>query len=302
MMESKERNVDITNRDKILFPNSGINKGQLIDYYRAIAPMMIKYSFDHPITLHRFPNGIDDKNFMQKNVSAHFPSWIPRVKVDKQGGQVEMAMINDSDTLTYLSNQGTIVFHSWLSKSKALHFPTRLVIDLDPSDNNFKMVVKAAKTIRKIYDELELPCYLMTTGSKGLHIITPLSGKESFVEVKNFAKTLCSYIAGLCPNETTVEVRKDKRLGRVFLDYLRNSYAQTAVAPYSVRAIDGAPVATPLFCEELDHKNMHSQYFNVNSLLKRIESVGDPWDGFNEQGFSVKKLFRKMETIIDNDV
>jgi bifunctional non-homologous end joining protein LigD len=294
--------VAITNEDKIMFPVSGITKGDLIKYYKEVSELMIKYSSSHPVTLHRFPNGISNKEFIQKNVSAHFPDWIPTVKVEKKGGFVEMAMINNEETLIYLTNQGSIVYHTWLSNQHKLHFPDRMIIDLDPAeDGHFKKVAKAARMIRKIYDDLELPCFLMTTGSKGLHIVTPLSEKAGYDEVKGFARALCQHVATLCPNDTTIEIRKDKRKGRVFLDYLRNAYAQTGVAPYSVRAIENAPVAVPLFCEELDNEKLHSQFYTIHNLAKRLDKKGDPWEGFDRLGFSISRLYKKLETLVEHE-
>jgi bifunctional non-homologous end joining protein LigD len=299
-MKAVTSDFSFTNTDKVLFPESGITKGEVLRYYQDISDLMIKYSSNHPVTLHRFPNGIGGKEFMQKNVSQHFPDWIPTVTVEKKGGHVEMAMLNDANTLLYLTNQGSIVYHTWLSSRGNLYSPDRMIIDLDPSeDGHFKIVADAARMIRRIYDELGLPCFLMTTGSKGLHVVTPLEGKEKFDEVKAFARSLCSHIARLCPKETTVEVRKEKRKGRVFLDYLRNAYAQTGVAPYSVRAIEKAPVATPLFCEELEDKKLYSQSFNISNLFRRLDRQGDPWEGFGKKAFSVTKLYDKLETAVE---
>lgn len=290
-----ETKVTISHSEKVWFPKSGITKGDIISYYREVSEFFIKYSCDHPVTLQRFPDGISSNSFFQKNLSNYFPDWIASTKVEKKNGEVEMAMINDVETLIYLTNQGTIVYHLGLSESSNSHNPDRMIIDLDPeNENDFEKVRKAAKKIRSIYEKLDLPCFLMVTGSKGIHMVTPLLGKESFDEVKEFAKKLCDHLAQQCPEETTTEIRKENRRGRVFLDYLRNAYAQTGVAPYSVRAFENAPVAIPLFCEELDDKKIHAQYFTIKNVARRLEKMGDPWENFYSSKKSIVNLADKL--------
>jgi len=291
--KAKNINIRISRSDKVLFPAIGLTKGQMIAYYQDVSGFFIRYSANHPVTLHRFPNGIEGKDIYQKNVPKYFPGWIPTVNAAKKSGFVRMAMINDVQTLTYLSNQAAIAYHLWLSGLADLHRPDRMIIDLDPPDQNFETVRAVAKKIRKIYDKLGLPCYLMTTGSKGLHIATPLKRQETFEEAKDFAKKIVEYIAGQCP-ETTLEIRKDNRKGRVFLDYLRNAYAQTAVAPYSLRALETAPVATPILYEELEKPGFHSQWFHISNIRQRLEK-GDPWEDFHLNAVSLKNLAEALD-------
>lgn len=291
----KSFNIRITRSDKVLFPSTGLTKGQVIAYYKDISKFFIRYSANHPVTLHRFPNGIETKDIYQKNIPEYFPDWIPTVEAAKKGGSVRMAMVNDVQTLSYLSNQATIVYHLWLSGIPDLHYPDRMILDLDPPDQNFEIVKAVAQKIRKVYDELGLPYYLMTTGSKGLHITTPLKRRQTFEEVKDFAKKVVGHIARQCP-ETTLEIRKENRKGRIFLDYLRNAYAQTAVAPYSLRAFGKAPVAAPIYAEELMKPGFHSQWFDINNIRQRLDQ-GDPWEDFHQKAISIRKPAEAFDTL-----
>lgn len=294
---SVKRRVSVSRENKILFPESGITKGDLIGYYQEISDVFVRHARNRPVSLHRFPSGIDGKDIFQKNIPGYFPGWIPVVETPKKNGSLKMTMINNRDTLVYLANQAAIVYHTWLSQGDNLHHPDRMIIDLDPEAGDFELAKKAALKLMDIYDALQLPCFLMLTGSKGLHIATPLAKKESFDEVKEFARELCQYMAAKCPQETTIEIRKEKRKGRVFLDYLRNAYAQTAVAPYSVRANEYAPVAAPIFCEELEQRDIGPRIFTIRNLRQRLDKKGDPWENFNKRGIILSKRRAKLMEI-----
>ncbi len=271
--------VKISHPDKILFPDAGITKSDLIDYSARIAPTMLPHLKDRPVSMQRFPNGIEKNGFFQKQASDYFPDWIRLADIDllQEEEDQQQVVVDNAATLVYLANQDAITLHAWLSKVDKLYYPDRMIFDLDPPDSDFGPVREAARELRQMLLEIGLVPFLMTTGSRGLHVVTPLDRSAEFDQVREFAKDLADVAASRRPDKLTTEVRKDARKGRLFLDYLRNSYAQTAVAPYSVRAKPGAPVATPLLWEELAESAMRSGRFTIRNIFDRLDRRGDPW-------------------------
>jgi len=290
----------ITHKDKVLFPGSGITKEELVRYYEKISNFILPYLKDRPLTMHRFPSGIDKKGFFQKNASDYFPDWIRTTKVKKKGGWVNHVICDTRETLVFLVNQGVITFHIPLSIVDNLEYPDKLIFDLDPPDDNFRLVVKAAKVLRNFLEnDLGLTTYVMTTGSKGLHIVVPLKATENFEETHDLAKKIAHYLADQNPKEFTTDLRKDQRKGRLFIDYLRNSYAQTAVSPFSIRALEGAPVATPLHWDELDALGLDSQAYNINSIFQRLEQIDNPWQDFKQHSKRISSAKNKLKNMGD---
>ncbi|MFT5753588.1 MAG: bifunctional non-homologous end joining protein LigD [Flavobacterium sp.] len=298
-MEINTREVIITNTEKVLFPNSGITKKDVILYYEKIADYMLPYMKNRPLTLQRFPKGINEIGFFQKNASDYFPEWILTKQVKKEGGWVNQVICNDKETLLYLVNQYVITFHLSLSRIDTIKYPDRLIFDLDPPEGNFKLAKDAANILRNfLEDDLELKTFLMTTGSKGLHVVVPLKRHEDFNEVHEFTKQIANYIANKYPNNYTTAIRKNQRKGRLYIDFLRNSYAQTSVAPYSLRAIENAPVETPLYWNELDDIKLNSQFFTINSIFKRLENISNPWFDFNDSAKSISHSKGKLKAFL----
>lgn len=297
-MKKRMKSVATSHSDKILFPASGITKGDLIRYYDKIANDMLPYLKGRPLTMHRFPDGILDEGFYQKNASDYFPNWIKTSKVKKEGGWVNYVICDNKETLVYLVAQGTITFHVTLSKTDKLDYPDKLIFDLDPSENNFKSVVKVAQILRRLLEkELELSTYVMLTGSDGLHLVIPLARAENFDEVRSFAKKVAGYLAAQYPKDITIEMRKNKRKGRLFLDYLRNSYAQTGVSPFSVRALEGAPVAVPIGWEELENGIPNSQAYNIHTIFDRLKEKVNPWKDFGKNAKILSDAKKKLEKL-----
>ncbi len=292
--------IKITHRDKLLFPDTAITKGNLVEYYEKIADHMLPFLKDRPLTLHRFPSGIIKDGFFQKNASAYFPNWIKTARVKKKNGWVNHVICNTADTLIYLVNQGAITFHITLSRINKLEFPDKLIFDLDPPKNNFDTVVEGARTLRELLENrLGMTTFLMTTGSKGLHVVIPLNCTENFNEVRNFAKKVGTYICFNDPGKYTIAMPKNQRKGRLFLDYMRNAYAQTGVCPFSVRAIEGAPVATPLHWEELNSSPLHAQTFTIHNVFKRLKEMENPWKHFAKHGKSIAYAKTKLEELLE---
>lgn len=287
--------IALSSQDKVLFPRSGISKGDLVDYYRRIAPTALPHFRDRPLSMHRFPDGIGKDGFFQKDVPDYFPDWIDRIELAKEGGTVTYAMANDAATLVYLANQGCITPHLALARADKPDHPDQLIFDLDPSGDDFARVQEAAGWVKALLDELELTSFVKTTGSKGLHVVVPLDRETPFDEARKVARAMAERLAEQHPEALTVEQRKDKRGGRVFLDYLRNAYGQTAVAPYAVRAIEGAPVATPLRWDEVGAGDLHPQKYTVANIFRRLAQIEDPWADIHRFRGSLGRVAERLK-------
>lgn len=291
------RTVELSHVDKVLFPEDGLTKGDLIEYYRKVSDAMLPHLRGRAVSMHRFPDGLDGDDFYQKETPDHFPDWIRTERVAKEGGTVRHVVCDDAATLVYLANQACITPHVWLSRVDRLRHPDRMVFDLDPSDGTVAEVRRAARRVREALEELELVPYLMTTGSRGFHVWVPLPRREDFDHVRAFAHDLARVLAARHPERLTVEHRKERRGERVFLDYLRNGYAQTAVPPYAVRARPGAPVATPLEWDELG--GMEPRRYTVRNVLKRLAQKQDPWRMIDDGARPLDAARRALNTWLD---
>lgn len=244
--------IEITHPEKVLYPKKNITKGQVAEYYSQVASKMLPYLKNRPLTLHRFPSGIDKKGFYQKNVSDYFPDFIERVEIETEEG-VNIQMVCDNiETLLYLVNQNTIGFHTWLSRTDKLRQPDKVVFDLDPPEGSFKQVKEAALILRDFFEAKKKEPQLMTTGQSGLHIYYKKRRGKDFDQVKEEVRTMAEELVSAHPNRFTTNIRKDQREGKIFLDFLRNAYAQTSVCPYSLRPNEVAGIATPLSWDQLE--------------------------------------------------
>jgi len=289
--------IRLENADKVLFPDDGITKKDLAAYYGRIAPFMLPHLKDRPLTLNRFPDGIKSEGFYQKEASAYFPPYIRRSPQKKEGGTTTYSVCDNAASLVYLAGQACVAMHVWLSREFKPEYPDTLIFDLDPPGSDFEPVRRAAFEVRELFEKLDVTVFVKTTGSRGLHVGVPLDGSAAYNEVHPFAHRLAEFLAGRDPEHLTVAERKEKRGGRVFLDTLRNSYAQTAVAPYSVRALAGAPVATPLEWSELDDKNLNSRTFRISNIFERMEKKGDVWRDFGKKKYSLAGMQIQFEKI-----
>lgn len=294
------RTVTVSHADKVLFPDATLTKKDLADYYARIADVMIPHLTDRPLTLQRFPDGIDHDGFYQKKAPEHFPDWVRRVpvEVEERGEPQPQVVCDEAATLVYLADQACITPHIWLSRADRLRHPDKLVFDLDPPSDEFAPVRFAARAIRTALDDVELTSFVMTTGSQGAHVIVPLDRSAAFDTVRRFARDLAELVAARHPDRLTAKVRKQKRKGRVFLDYLRNAYAQTTVAPYAVRALPGAPVATPLDWDEIGAADLHAQTYTLKNIFRRMGQKDDPWTGIGRHGQSLKAARRRLNQVL----
>jgi bifunctional non-homologous end joining protein LigD len=297
------RNIEISHRDKVFFPKAKIIKGDVVDYFRRVAKVMLPHVRGRPLAMRRHPDGIKGEGFFQKEVPDYFPRWIKRVTAPrKEGGKVDNVVCDNAATLVYLANQACFTPHVWLSRRDKLDCPDQLIFDLDPPGNKFALVRFAAKALREFFDELGLRSFVKTTGSRGLHVMVPLDRKESFDTVRKFAQDVARVLAHRHPKRLTVEVRKNKRRGRLFLDTARNSYAQHAVAPYALRAIEGAPIATPLSWDEVGDSKLNAQRFNIKNIFQRLGRKSDPWKNLHRAARSLKTARKRLDAIIEKEL
>jgi bifunctional non-homologous end joining protein LigD len=280
--------IAVSNREKVFFPDAGLTKGDLIDYYLAIADMMLPHTRGRPISMERYPEGAGKEGFYQKEIPGYFPDWVDRAGVElKEGGSQFQVVCEQAATLVFLADQGCITPHTWLSRKAHLHLPDKMIFDLDPPGDDFEPVRKAAFLLKDFADELEMPSFVMTTGSSGLHVVVPLDAKEDFDAVRNFTQSMAESLASRHSATLTTEIRKEKRKGRIFLDTLRNAYGQTSVPPYAVRARNGAPVATPLSWDELHDPDLHSRTYTLKNIILRLSNQKDPWRDIYSRGISL---------------
>jgi bifunctional non-homologous end joining protein LigD len=279
----------ITHPEKVLFPDDGITKGELAGYYEAMAPVLLPHLVGRPVTMERYPAGIGEKGFWQKDVSKGFPEWLQRVDVPKKDGVVHHPVITDTRSLLWVTNQNTITQHVWGSRVPDLHHPDICVFDLDPSTDDAAAVRAAAIGLRDLLDELGLPSWIKTSGSKGFHIVVPLDGKTDIGVVARFANAVGTVFVSRAPDRLTQEFSKADRGGRIYVDTGRNGYSATFAAAYTVRAKPGAPVSAPCTWEEVERGDVHPRTFTLRNMAERIAKVGDVWAGLRRRGRSLKK-------------
>ncbi|AZM56661.1 ATP-dependent DNA ligase [Streptomyces sp. WAC 01529] len=270
-------------------------KADLFDYYRSVAPFMLPHLRGRPLMLERHPDGLDGPRFMQKDTPDHYPDWITRAEVAKQDGTVTHTVCDDTATLLFLADQACLTLHRWLSRTGRTDRPDRLVFDLDPAKDDFGAVRDAARLLGELLDHMSLPSALMTTGSRGLHVVVPLNGNHDFDDVRDFAKDVADTLAAAHPERFTTAARKEARGDRLYLDVQRNGYAQTAVAPFSVRAAPGAPVAVPLAWEQLDDPAVHARRWTIEDAVEQART--DPWAGVLRNGRALGPARRKLRAL-----
>ena len=293
--------VELSHTEKVLFPGDNITKGDLVAYYQRAAEVMLPWLRDRPVAMRRYPDGITAQGIFQKNVPHYFPDWITRAEVPKQGGSLQQVVCDKPATIVYLANQACIEFHAFLSRLDRIDDPDQVIFDLDPPDaNRFGDVRTIALRLRQLLeDELGLTTFVKTTGGKGLHVHVPLNATADFDTAREFTQEVAALLAARNPDLATTEQRRDKRGDLIYLDVMRNSYAQLAVAPYSVRARPGAPVATPLNWDEVNDKLRPGQ-FTITTVPDRISDLGrngDPWAGMGRRGSGLTRAQERLRQL-----
>ncbi len=298
-IKSGKHKIEIKNEDKIYFPDAGITKSEVIEYYLKISEYILPYMKQRAVTMHRFPEGIYGDDFYQHKASDYFPDWIEKKFLDrKEGGKIEHVICKNEESLLYLVNQGCIVPHIWLSQVDRPDYPDKMLFDLDPPKEDLSMVKSAALTLKNEFNvNLDLPVFVMSTGSNGIHVVVPLDAKSNFDSIRKAAQKIAKILSDDNSETLTTEVRKNKRKGKLYLDTTRNAYSQTSVAPYSLRAVKNAPVAYPMEWEELENKSFDPQRYTLKNIFKRLSQKEDPWKNFNKSKVKSEKLLNKIDTL-----
>jgi bifunctional non-homologous end joining protein LigD len=289
------RSVKISRPAKVLFPDDDVTKLDLADYYAAVGKVMLPYVRGRPVAMERYPDGLKGQRFFQKKVSGSVPGWVGTATVRKERGRLTQIVCDNVATLVYLADQACVTPHVWLSRIDRPDNPDQMIFDLDPPEGRFAQARGAALALRALLTDLKLPSVAKTTGGKGIHVMVPLDRKAEFDDVRRFARGVAGLLAARDPNGLTTEQRKGKRGDRLFVDVMRNAYAQHAAAPYSVRARAGAPVATPLHWNEVEDSRLRAERFSIRSVRARVERDGDPWGTL--RGRSLKGPGRLLDEI-----
>jgi bifunctional non-homologous end joining protein LigD len=272
------RTVRLTHPERLLWPDDGISKGDLYDYFGAVAGVMVPHVRERPVSLQRFRGSVEDGGFFQKEVPKGAPDWVATVEVPKHGGVVHHVLANDRETLQWLAQQGCVTPHVFTARADRLDRPDRLVIDLDPSQDDFAAVRRAALACGAALRDRGLEPFAMVTGSRGVHVVVPLKRTRGAEDVLAWSRAFAAELAAQAPGELTTEFRKAKRDERIYLDVARNGVAQTVVPPYGPRPRAGAPVATPLRWEELEDDALRPDGWTIRTILQRLDELGgDPW-------------------------
>jgi bifunctional non-homologous end joining protein LigD len=279
MSERFVAGVRLSNPDKILYPEQGITKGDLADYYVAVAERMLPHVALRPITMVRCPTGQEKKCFYQRHAGSGVPEQIERVTIP--GFDDPYLFIRDLPGLIALVQMGVLEIHPWAVTVEIRDRPDRVVFDLDPGEGTgFAEVVRAALEIRERLAAMELASFVKTTGGKGLHVVLPIEPGHEWRDVKAWAKAFSEAMAADAPELYLTRISKAERTGRIFIDYLRNDPTSTAVGPYSTRARPGAPAATPLEWDELTPQ-LDPGHFTILTVPARVAAKRDPWNGID---------------------
>jgi bifunctional non-homologous end joining protein LigD len=278
--------VAITHPGKVLFPDDGITKGEVAAYYGAVASVMLPHVRRRPVTMERFPSGIGDKGFLQKNVVKGFPEWLQRAELPKKDGTVHYPLANDARSLQWMANQNTVTLHVWTSRMPDALQPDVCVFDLDPAEDDPEPLRTAALALRDLLDERGLPTAVKTSGSKGFHIVVPLK-RTRFRAVARFADGIAAELIARLPDLVTLEFSKADRGGRIFVDVGRNRPGATVAAAYTVRARPGAPVSAPCTWEEIERRAVGPRTFTLRTMAQRLDAVGDLWKDLARRGVTL---------------
>lgn len=289
--------IEVSNPDKVLFPETGLAKADLVDYHRRVAEHMLPHVRRRAVAMERFPDGIDAEGFLQKRADEHFPDFVTRAELATEDGSTVYAVVDNPETLAYLAQQGCITLHAWPSRVDRPDHPDRLIFDLDPEDAGLEALAETATACRELLAEVGLAPFVKTSGSSGLHVETPLDRSADFDAARAFAREVAGRVADRDPERVTTAHRKEQRGGRLFVDTYRNAYGQHAAAPYTVRAKPGAPVATPLDWDEVGGSGFHPRRYTVGNLFRRLAQKPDPWAGMDDAAGSLPEAHERLRRL-----
>lgn len=302
LLDEKEPKVDIkiSNPTKIYWPKEGYTKLDLISFYKDISDCILPHLKDRPQSLHRQPNGISDKGFFQKDVDELTPEWIETVRIpsDSKDKDIRYILCQNIETLIFMVNWGCVEINPWNSRIQSLDSPDYVVFDLDPLGVQFDRVVEVALELRTIFESIEIPSYVKTSGSRGMHIYVPLKPGYTYEQAQQFSKIVELIVNSKLPSITSLERSLSKRKGRVYLDYLQNSRGKTMASVYSVRPKPGATVSTPLSWDEVN-KRLDPSWFTIKTLSKRLDKFGDLWDGMEDEGINMQESIERLNNFLN---
>ncbi len=294
-----KRKVELSNLKKIYWPEEKYTKGDLIEYYENVAEYLLPHLKDRPESLHRNPNGIIDKGFFQKNIDEKVPEWLETIPIvsESKNEEINFMLCQNVETLLFMANWGCIELNPWSSSVGSLDNPDYCVFDLDPLDTPFTNVVKVALEVKKILDEIKVPAFVKTSGSKGMHIFIPLKKGYMYEQSQQFAKVIELIVNSRLPDITSLERMPDQRRGKVYLDYLQNSKGKTMASIYSARPKPGATASTPLDWSEVNAK-LDPKIFTIKTLPKRLQKEGDLWKDIFETEVDLIKSIELLSKMI----
>jgi bifunctional non-homologous end joining protein LigD len=267
-----------THVEKVMFPQPGYTKGDVLEFYERISPLLLPHLRDRPMTLERLPDGLKEgaPRFWQKNTPSYYPEWIPRINLpSEQGKPVAYALVNNVETLLYLANQGTITFHPFLSRVQNLDRPDYVLFDFDPGGAKFTDVVKIANTLDDLLDARKIESFPKTSGKSGLHVLVPWRDKGGYAEARAWAVKVAEELVQSLPDLATVERHKAEREGRVYVDVIQNARGHHAVPPYVLRATPQATVSMPLDWKEVNAR-LDPKRFTLATIARRLKGKADP--------------------------
>jgi DNA ligase D len=295
-----KKEAELTHLDKIYWPDENITKGELLEYYSNIAPYILPYLKDRPLSLRRNPNGIKDSGFFHKDAGDIAPDWVKtkKIRAESTGNMVDYLICNGLQSLLFIANLGCIEMNPWNSTINKLNNPDYIVMDIDPSPKNtFEQVIDVALAIKEILDEIEVKGYCKTSGSRGLHVYIPFNKKYNYDESRDFSQILASMVTEKLPDTTTLERSLSKRKkNHIYVDYLQNRVGQTLASAYSARPKPGATVSAPLAWSEVEH-GLSIQDFNIKNMVRRVKDKGDLFEGVLGKGIDMKKALQRLEAM-----
>jgi bifunctional non-homologous end joining protein LigD len=282
----------------VFWPDDRYTKGELLAYYDTIAALLLPYLRDRPLVLTRYPDGIDGKSFYQKDAPHFAPEWIRTVRIDAPdaGRAIDYLVVEDSSSLRYVVNLGVIPLHLWGSRVASLERPDWLILDLDPKGAPFTDVVRVARTLHAILDELGVASYVKTSGATGLHILVPMGARYTWEEMRTFARLLATLGVEAEPKIATITRQIRARDGKVYIDWLQNVQGQTIVAPFSVRPLPGAPVSCPLRWDEVTAR-LDPRAFTIVTVPGRFASTKDPLAPVLRGGVDIARALTRLERV-----
>jgi bifunctional non-homologous end joining protein LigD len=296
------KTVKLSSPDRVLFPEDGVTKGDVFEYYGEVGPTLVPHLRGRPFTMKRYPHGIHGEVFFQKQAPKHLPDWIPTRRFTthpREGGSrlVDFALVNSAEAVLFMVQNNCIDMNAWYSRVDKPHRPDFVLFDLDPPDGEFELAIEVAHLIRELLDEVELPGYVKTSGADGIHVVAPITRRSTFEQTYQFAERASRLLEERHPGKLTTQWLKKKRQG-VLVDHRQNGWGKTIASVYSVRPKPGAPVSTPLRWEELT-PSVRPRDFTMARALERIEQDGDLYAPVLDDPRPLAPAARRLDALYD---